>query len=219
MKKGFTLVELLVSLVLVAIVLTSMSAALIKLKDTYDKANDKTDYDLVTSSITRVIYNDINDNYGVGSVEFVNDKEVQIILYNGNTRKLVIENIDGFETTCIENENSKTEEYMGTKRKDKSTLKYIDNTDPDNEKLLYIKTLDYTCNNNERTCKDKVLDEECTSTSGNKFTDIKLEYENNSYGLKRNNKLTTITYKMTINLNGNINSIVLPLITTPMDIS
>ena len=59
MKKGFTLIELLVSLVLVAVVLTSMSSALVKLKSTYDKANDVTDIDLVTSSITRIISKDI----------------------------------------------------------------------------------------------------------------------------------------------------------------
>lgn len=214
MKKGFTLVELLVSLVLVAIVLTSMSAALIKLKDTYDKTNDKTDFDLVSSSITRIIYNDINDNQGVMDVKLINDKEIQIILTNNESRKLVIENFDGFETTCIRNENSSSEDYIGTKRKDKSTLKYIDNTDPNNEKLLYIKTLDYTCNNNERTCKDKVLDEECTSTSGNKFTDIILEYGKGLYRLKRNYDKTA-TYKVTIQLNNSINNIIIPLVLEP----
>ena len=149
MKKGFTLVELLVSLVLVAVVLTSMSAALVKLKSTYDKTNDVTDIDLVTSSITRIISKDILSLKNLVDTKLINEKTIELFFSDGKKRTIIIENIDGFETKCIKNENSGDNDYIGTKRMDKSTLKYIDSTDPNNEKILYIKTLDYTCSNNE----------------------------------------------------------------------
>ena len=183
MKKGFTLIELLVSLVLVAVVLTSMSAALVKLKSTYDKANDVTDIDLVTSSITRIISKDILSLKELVDAKLINEKTIELLFSDGKKRTIIIENIDGFETKCIKNENSGDNDYIGTKRMDKSTLKYIDSTDPNNEKLLYIKTLDYTCSNNERTCKNRVLDEECTSTNGNKFIGFELKNANKSYGV------------------------------------
>ena len=69
---------------------------------------------------------------------------------------------------------------LGTKRIDKSTLKYIDSTGG-TEKILYIKTIDYACHNNERKCKSKVIDEECTSTTGNKFLGINFVENDNSY--------------------------------------
>ena len=156
MKKGFTLIELLVSLVLVAVVLTSMSAALIKLRSTYDKANDVTNIDLVTSSITRIISKDILSLKELVGAKLINEKTIELLFSDGKKRTIIIENIDGFETKCIKNENSGDNDYIGTKRMDKSTLKYIDSTDPNNEKLLYIKTLDYTCSNNERTCKNRI---------------------------------------------------------------
>lgn len=183
MKKGFTLIELLVSLVLVAVVLTSMSAALVKLKSTYDKANDVTDIDLVTSSITRIISKDILSLKELVGAKLINEKTIELLFSDGKKRTIIIENIDGFETKCIKNKNSGDNDYIGTKRMDKSTLKYIDSTDPNNEKLLYIKTLDYTCSNNERTCKNRVLDEECTSTNGNKFIGFELKNANKSYGV------------------------------------
>ena len=40
-RNGFTLIELMVSIVLVTIVLASMSVALIKLKDSYNKIKPK----------------------------------------------------------------------------------------------------------------------------------------------------------------------------------
>ena len=94
MKKGFTLVELLVSLVLVAVVLTSMSAALVKLKSTYDKANDVTDIDLVTSSITRIISKDILSLKELVAAKLINEKTIELLFSDGKKRTITIENID-----------------------------------------------------------------------------------------------------------------------------
>lgn len=210
MKKGFTLIELLVSLVLVAVVLTSMSAALVKLKSTYDKANDVTDIDLVTSSITRIISKDILSLKELMAVQLINEKTIELLFSDGKKRTIIIENIDGFETKCIKNENSGDNDYIGTKRMDKSTLKYIDSTDPNNEKLLYIKTLDYTCSNNERTCKNRVLDEECTSTNGNKFMAFELKNANKGYQVMNNE--TVYPEEVLIKLNNTQYNISIPLL-------
>lgn len=210
MKKGFTLIELLVSLVLVAVVLTSMSAALVKLKSTYDKANDVTDIDLVTSSITRIISKDILSLKELVDAKIINEKTIELLFSDGKKRTIIIENIDGFETKCIKNENSGDNDYIGTKRMDKSTLKYIDSTDPNNEKLLYIKTLDYTCSNNERTCKNRVLDEECTSTNGNKFIGFELKNANKSYGIKKSK--VVVPREVLIKLNNTQYNISIPLL-------
>ena len=210
MKKGFTLIELLVSLVLVAVVLTSMSAALVKLRSTYDKANDVTDIDLVTSSITRIISKDILSLKELVGAKLINEKTIELLFSDGKKRTIIIENIDGFETKCIKNENSGDNDYIGTKRMDKSTLKYIDSTDPNNEKLLYIKTLDYTCSNNERTCKNRVLDEECTSTNGNKFIGFDSKKINKSYGLE--NSRVVVPKEVLIKLNNTQYNISIPLL-------
>ena len=93
---------------------------------------------------------------------------------------------------------------------DKSTLKYIDSTDPNNEKLLYIKTLDYTCSNNERTCKNRVLDEECTSTNGNKFIGFNSKKINKSYGLE--NSRVVVPQELLIKLNNTQYNISIPLL-------
>lgn len=213
MKKGFTLIELLVSLVLVTVVLTSMSAALVKLKSTYDKANDVTDIDLVTSSITRIISKDILSLKELENAKLINENTVELLFSDGKKRTITIENIDGFETKCIKNENSGDNDYIGTKRMDKSTLKYIDSTDPNNEKLLYIKTLDYICSNNERTCKNRVLDEECTSTNGNKFMAFELKKSNKSYELKNNR--VVVPQELLIKLNNAQYNISIPLLRIP----
>ncbi len=210
MKKGFTLIELLVSLVLVAVVLTSMSAALVKLKSTYDKANDVTDIDLVTSSITRIISKDILSLKELVNAKLINENTVELFFSDGKKRTITIENIDGFETKCIKNENSGDNDYIGTKRMDKSTLKYIDSTDPNNEKLLYIKTLDYTCSNNERTCKNRVLDEECTSTNGNKFIGFELKNANKGYWVINNKGVSPA--ELLIKLNNTQYNISIPLL-------
>lgn len=210
MKKGFTLIELLVSLVLVAVVLTSMSAALVKLKSTYDKANDVTDIDLVTSSITRIISKDILSLKELENAKLINENTVELFFSDGKKRTITIENIDGFETKCIKNENSGDNDYIGTKRMDKSTLKYIDSTDPNNEKLLYIKTLDYICSNNERTCKNRVLDEECTSTNGNKFIGFDSNNINKIYYIKEKSKVVG-PRELLIKLNNTQYNISIPL--------
>lgn len=220
-RNGFTLIELMVSIVLVTIVLASMSVALIKLKDTYNKTNDKTDIDIVSSSITRVIGNDIADNGGIRQAIKIDDTTLELFLKNGKRRTIKIENLDGYKTECLYNNNvdeptsgaSDNSDSLGTRRIDKSTLKYIDSTD-DTEQILYIKTIDYTCHNNERKCKSKVIDEECTSTTGNKFIGMNLVEKNTYYIEDSSYDIvgSATPAELSIRLNDSKNDIVIPMI-------
>ena len=58
-KKGFTLIEVIVSIVLVSVVLVSMMATLLRLRDTYSIIHDNSDVIVYSSSIARVINNDL----------------------------------------------------------------------------------------------------------------------------------------------------------------
>ena len=54
-KKGFTLVELIVSITLISIVLVSMTATLISLRTAYSRAYEDSDVLVYSSSISRVL--------------------------------------------------------------------------------------------------------------------------------------------------------------------
>lgn len=198
-KEGFTLVELLVSLVLVTVVLSSMSMALVKLKDTYSKANNKTDIELTSSSIVSIINKDIIDNGGISSWKLDDDLTLSLELVNGSKRTLSIDNIDNLKIKCISNDNNSINEYTGAKRYDKSTLKYVDST---NNQIVYIKSMDYICHYNNKitsSCPTTIKDEECTNTSGNKFLGFTIDEGNKEYNLKNKTdkvKLMNIIIKL-----------------------
>ena len=64
-KKGFTLIEVIVSVLLVSVVLISLLSTLLKLRSTYSDVNKNTDALIYGSSLSRVINNDLMDNNGV----------------------------------------------------------------------------------------------------------------------------------------------------------
>lgn len=206
-KKGFTLIELMVSLILVTIILASMSVALIKLKETYNQTNNKTDIDLIRASITRIIGNDINDNGGISNIYRNDDMCITVVLKSGKKRLLKIENIDGYKTEKLTDENKNgddTFKSLGTRRTDKSTLKYIDYTSDTEGDLLYIKTLNYTCHT--KKIVDKVNDEDCDDTTGNKF--IGISYEMNGSKYRVDDCCTSLVpYDIIIRLNDSDNDI------------
>ena len=139
-KKGFTLIEVIVSIVLVSVVLVSMMATLLRLRDTYSIIHDNSDVIVYSSSIARVINNDLNNNNGIRYATCSNNgKECDLILGNDDRRKLEI---------------IKEETYIGEEKdvehtKIKTTLKYT-NTTVDNE-LLYIRTLELDKYQNTKT--------------------------------------------------------------------
>ena len=57
-KKGFTLVELIVSIVLVSIVLIALIGSLLQIRSAYAVVHDNSDVIVYTSSISRVINSD-----------------------------------------------------------------------------------------------------------------------------------------------------------------
>lgn len=66
-KKGFTLIELIVSIVLVTVILVSLLATLVKLKQTYEVIEEDSDIRIYSASISRHINNDIITNKGITS--------------------------------------------------------------------------------------------------------------------------------------------------------
>ncbi len=64
-KKGFTLVELIVSIVLVSVVMVSMLMALVKLRENYSTVNENANALVYSNAASRIINNDILQNDGI----------------------------------------------------------------------------------------------------------------------------------------------------------
>lgn len=90
-KKGFTLLEVVVSVVLVSLVLTAMLAALVKLKTTYSTSNENTDALVFASSLTRIINNDFEQNGGIRHIECKTETDENIcdIILNNNQKRRI----------------------------------------------------------------------------------------------------------------------------------
>ena len=132
-KKGFTLIEVIVSVVLVSVVMISLVSSLIQLRQTYTKIHENSDIIVYSSSISRVINNDLTQNNGIRYVSCTPDrKECNMILGNDQRRQLLIE----------ESSSDPTEEDGVKYTNVKTTLRYINTTNNDEKKLLYIRTLE-----------------------------------------------------------------------------
>ena len=147
-KKGFTLVEVIVSVILVSIVLISLMATLLKLRSTYSDVNKNTDVLIYGSSLSRVINNDLMEKNGIRlSSCDTNGLSCDFILGNDEQRRLEIieEEIDHGQTQA----DSLGSEKVNHKTI-KTTLKYTNTTkekDNDEHEIIYIRTLtreDYT---------------------------------------------------------------------------
>ena len=96
-KKGFTLVEVLVSIVLVTIVMISMLATLVKIRNTYSNLNNNADAVLFSSTISRVLNNDAFQNSGIRRYLCSADNmRCELIL--GNDEYRILEIIDSTNT-------------------------------------------------------------------------------------------------------------------------
>ena len=90
-KKGFTLVEVIVSIVLVSVILISLMATLIKLRNTYGEVHKNTDVLIYGSSLSRVINNDLMDKNGIRHTSCdTNGLNCDFILGNDEQRRLEI---------------------------------------------------------------------------------------------------------------------------------
>lgn len=121
-KKGFTLLEVVVSVVLVSLVLTAMLSALVKLKTTYSTSNENTDALVFASSLTRIINNDFEQNGGIRYIECETETDenvCNIILNNNQKRRISVYKTERGYKVPIGNEIPK-----------------VKITDPDNETAI-----------------------------------------------------------------------------------
>ena len=122
-KNGFTLIELIVSIVLVSVILVSLLATLVKLKQTYEVLEEDSDIRIYSSSISRHINNDIINNKGMSHIN-CNDTgtSCDIKLRSGEERVLEIHTSDK-GTKTMKDEAGK---ITGYRRTDLSTINYYD---------------------------------------------------------------------------------------------
>lgn len=192
-KKGFSLIELLVSITLMSAVLVSLLSSLIKLRETYATVNSVADVNIYTSAIARIINDDIIENDGIKTADCLNDEleTCNLVLGSGETRRIELYSVAGANKINT-NQNG---ENIGTIRTDKATLKYTNTTVNGAHKLIYLKTLDYI------TKVSKEKDEHnnpITSNEGYKF--IGVLAENYKYDNKHNSNQDDIVTRLTIEL-------------------
>ena len=173
-KNGFTLVELIVSIVLVSIVLVSMTGTLVKLKETYNVVNEDADARIYGATISKIINDDFLKNNGIRDISCSNDEDMsscEIVLGTNQKRTLEIlrNTIPNDSETIYENGKN-----VGTKTYEKTTLRYSDSTTVA-VKTLLIKTIELIVKSNNE------VDNNLVNTYGYKFTDLSVKtykYEN-----------------------------------------
>ena len=172
-KKGFTLVEVIVSVVLVSVIMVSMLASLVKLRDTYTVIHENSDVIVYTSSIARVINNDLMKNNGIRYSSCTMDgRKCELILGNDSKRRIDILE-EGAEVDLGDYSNKNIIHERIT-----TTLRYTDTTKAENEdigNLIYIRTLTLDKYTNTKT--------DVVTTEGYNFYDMsspdqKLYYQN-----------------------------------------
>lgn len=167
-KNGFTLIELIVSIVLVSIVLVSMTGTLVKLKQTYNIINEDTDARIYGATISKIINDDFLKNNGIRDISCSNDEDMsscEIVLGTNQKRTLEIlrNTIPNDKETIYENGKN-----IGTKTYEKTTLRYSDST-TGAVKTLLIKTIELIVKSNNE------VDNNLVNTYGYKFTDLSVK--------------------------------------------
>lgn len=167
-NKGFTLIELIVSIILVSIVLVSMTGTLVKLKDTYNIVNEDADARIYGATISKIINDDLLKNNGIKTIDCSEDEKVSIcemVLGNNEKRTLeLLKNETTNDTEDIITNGIKT----GTKTYEKTTLRYSDST-TGNVKTILIKTLELITRTNNKEGNDN------ETVTGYKFTTLSKE--------------------------------------------
>ena len=195
-KKGFTLVEVIVSVVLVSIVLISLMATLVRLRETYSVVHENSDVLVYANSVNRVINNDLMDNNGIRYVTCdTSGTTCDLILGNDKKRRLEIDEDNIHHGKTVVNKiNANNEVEHITKR---TTLKYTDTTketvdnngvvDESKNSIVYIRTL---------TLEDYVDKNGVHTTEGYNFYNITSELK--EYG--DNNNYVDVVTNITINI-------------------
>lgn len=186
-KKGFTLMELIVSIVLVSIILVSMTGTLIKLKETYALVNEDADARIYGATISKIINDDLLKNNGIKTYDCKNTDDISVceLLLGTNQRRTleILKNKTDKDTETI-TQNGKN---IGTKTYEKTTLRYSDSTTGD-VKTLLIKTIELIVRSNNESGNNEV------TKTGYKFTDLEAETFSyiNEYNDTYSDKITHI---------------------------
>lgn len=86
-KKGFTMFEVIVSVVLISLVLTPMLATLVRIRESYEVVYENTDALIFSSSISRIVNNDFEKNGGIRYIDCNYDGNVCDITLNNNQKR------------------------------------------------------------------------------------------------------------------------------------
>lgn len=185
-KKGFTLIELIVSITLVSIILVSLLATLVKLKQTYEVIEEDSDIRIYSASISRHINNDIINNKGISSGTCNEEgTKCELKFKNGEERTLEIYTTDKNAYIEITDESGKR---IGRRKTDLSTISY---TDSKTNKRKFIRTIEME-NRMDFSEPDKL------TTYGYKF--IGLSLDEYSYDNKKDSTKKDVLNILTIHL-------------------
>ena len=171
-KNGFTLIEVIVSVVLVSVVMVSLLGSLIQIRQTYTLIHENSDVLVYSSSISRVINNDLMSNNGIRySTCNTEGTKCSIILGNDSRRELELftDEVDLGTDKNINHDNIKTTLRYS------DTTKYENNnrTNEDDKEIVYIRTLELDKYTNEETGQ--------ITASGYNFYDMNTtQYEHSS---------------------------------------
>ena len=161
-KKGFTLIEVIVSVVLVSIVMVTLTSTLVELKKKSEVVALNTDAVVYSSVISRILNNDITENDGVKFIECdPNGEECGMVLGNNDKRSITIKETSDTRIAKLE-KVAATGNYI---LKSKTGNNYIDKVDVT---IVNGGQISY-CNNTDR------LNANCLSVliNGNKCTCFK----------------------------------------------
>ena len=159
-KQGFTLVELIVSIVLVGIVLASMIGTLLSLKNTYNVINEDMEARTYSALVSKVINEYIMKNNGIKDYDCAGNKCVMTLGTldkNGHNKKMTLEIVTATLKSNVMKDN-KNNSDVGSLMEKTTTIKYY------GEDYSYYKTLKYYDRHYTEGNKDVI--------TGYKFEDI-----------------------------------------------
>ena len=187
-KNGFTLIEVIVSVVLVSVVMVSLLGSLIQIRQTYTLIHENSDVLVYSSSISRVINNDLINNNGIRySTCNVEGTKCELILGNDERRELEIFT----EEVELETEKNIRHDNIKTTLRFVNTTKYERKNNPTEEdkELIYIRTLELDKYTNLETNQ--------ITTNGYNFYDMNTsQYEHSSDDTFMIDVFTTIKIRM-----------------------
>lgn len=91
-KKGMTMVEIMVSVVLISIVLIFLMNLFVSVRNTYNQSKIQSDYEMLQSNIINSIGKDV-ENYGLTKIEVNADHDTAVFTYNAYRQTNLSKNI------------------------------------------------------------------------------------------------------------------------------